>query len=159
GNGRDEIRASLGELAGLLVEANLVGRRVAPGPGNFAIALQPGMKLSRFFRIAAPFALRDQFFVIGLSLMIRGALQDAARHTRRRTSTGWTALRIALAGANPVWPGLLHHVCELVGEQSPAIARRRRILARTERNVVPHRVGVSINVARRLLGGRTRMHA
>ena len=47
---------------------------------------------------------------------------------------------------------------ELMGDQAPPLVRPRRETPRIEHDVVAHCVGMRIHVARRLPGGRVRMH-
>ena len=49
---------------------------------------------------------------------------------------------------------LLHHVCQLVGDQPPTLLGLRSIPSCAKYDVVTEGVGVGVDVTRRLLGGR-----
>jgi hypothetical protein len=61
-------------------------------------------------------------------------------------------------GHAPIPGRLLHHMRQLVSQQTSTALRCRGELADTEDNVAPYGVGVGVHISRRLLGGRARMH-
>ena len=61
-------------------------------------------------------------------------------------------------GHGPIPGRLLHHMGQLVSQQTSTARRCGRKLADTEDNGAPHGVGVGVHIPRRLLGSRAAMH-
>ena len=49
-------------------------------------------------------------------------------------------------------------MCQLMSKQEPPVVRLRREPTDTKHNVVIYRIGIGVNITRRLLGGSARMH-
>src|SRR5262249_44745116 len=89
-------------------------------------------------------------------LLFPGAVGEAGSLGRNR---GRLTLFITLTVMNPISPRLLHHMGQLMSQQTSPARRRRGKLPGTEHHVVPHGVGMRVHLARRLLGSRAAMHA